>query len=146
VVPQVPGQNQPAADPAAAAAAVVPADPTPNKAASPTGRVNNQMYDVIHFDIEMVVEADQVPWVLDQLAKGRLMSVLQVNSVTAVDSAVAKSLGFFYGSRPMVSVRFRAEDLFMRKWSKDLMPPQIRKQLGVPDDQPAAAATPGQPT
>jgi len=98
----------------------------------------------MQFDVDMVVEADQVPWVLDQIGKGRLISITQVSAINALDSAVAKGGGFFYGNRPVVDVKFRCEELFMRKWTKDLMPPPVRKQLAIPDE-PAPGAAPAAP-
>jgi len=146
VTPLQPGQAQ--QPPAEGAAPPPPSDPNaalqPNKAWSPTGRVNNGLFDVMQFDVDMVVEADQVPWVLDQIGKGRLISITQVSAINALDSAVAKGGGFFYGNRPVVDVKFRCEELFMRKWTKDLMPPPVRKQLAIPDE-PAPGAAPAAP-
>jgi hypothetical protein len=140
VTPMQPGQNaQP--DPNAPSAPV--ADPnaavTKNTAASPTGRVNNGLFDVMQYDVDMDVEADQVPIILERLSRGRLIDVIQVTSITALDTApLAQAYGYFYGNKPVVNLRFRCEELFMRKWTGPLMPPPVRKQLGVPEPTPEA--------
>ncbi|HWB54762.1 MAG TPA: hypothetical protein VG722_11240, partial [Tepidisphaeraceae bacterium] len=46
-------------------------------AASPTGRVCNPMYDVVHFQVVVDVEADKIPSFLDELSNGQFITVLQ---------------------------------------------------------------------
>jgi hypothetical protein len=112
-----------------------PADPNapvvPNKGLSPTGRVSNAMYDVVQFDVEMNVEADKLPMILEELARGQFMTVVQVVSISAVDSSLYHSLGYFYGNKPIVNVKLKVEDLFLREWMTPLMPPAVRQKLGI---------------
>jgi len=109
-------------------------EPKPNTVLSPTGRVSNSMYDVVPFEVELNVEAEKLPMILEELGRGRFMDVVQVVSVTAVDSSTWHALGYFYGNKPIVTVKLKCEDFFMREWTKPLMPPPIRLKLGVPAD------------
>jgi hypothetical protein len=123
------------ADPNAAAAAS--GEPKPNTVLSPTGRVSNAMYDVVQFEVDMDVEADKLPMILEELGRGQFLSVVQVVSITAIDSSIWHAAGFYFGNKPIVNVKLKCEDLFMREWTKKLMPPVIRQKLGVPADTPA---------
>src|SRR5262249_35202090 len=112
------------ADPNAAAA--TNADPKPNNVLSPTGRVSNGMYDVVQFEVDLNVDADRLPMIIEELGRGQFLSVVQVISITAVDSSTWHALGYYYGNKPVVNVKLKCEDLFMRAWTKPLMPPAIR--------------------
>jgi hypothetical protein len=119
-----------------------PADPnapiTKNTALSPTGRVSNPMYDVVQFDVELIVDAERLPMVLEELGRGRFMTVVQVVSVTAVDSSIYHSLGYYYGAKPVVNVKLKIEDLFLREWTTPMMPMSVRQRLGIaPPANPA---------
>lgn len=111
-------------------------------AAGATGRVSNGLYDVFHFEIEAVVEADKVGDFLRGLSNKRFITPLQVD-VRARDNAVALAEGHVYGDKPVVTVRADCEILYLRQWNVPLMPMAVRTRLGVPADQPATpAATP----
>jgi hypothetical protein len=97
---------------------------------SPTGRVSNPLYDVMHFDVRMRVAGDKVPVVLQGLAKNRFVTVLNVN-VTPVDSAQALSEGFMYGSEPVVELQLKLEQIFLRAWLEQYMPQVIKQELGI---------------
>jgi hypothetical protein len=100
-----------------------------NTAISPSGRVSCNMYDVVQFHLEMVVAAKDLPLIMDSIAKGRLMSVLNVESLTAEDVVAAETQGFFYGQDPVVRVRLTCEALFLRAWTLPLMPDSVKRML-----------------
>jgi hypothetical protein len=104
---------------------------TPNYQVSPSGRASNGLYDVVHMRASMVVEADKLPMVLDQLGRGRLLSVVQVERVEPVDPAAAANAGYFYGDKPCVRVDLLVEDLLLRKWTVQYMPERVKQMLGV---------------
>jgi len=120
------------ADPSAAAPAIV-ADPnTPlvaNHVASPSGRVSNPMFDVVQFRLDLVVAAKDIPWIVDCLCRNRLMSVLNIESIIAEDTAAADRDGYFYGTDPVVRISIRCESLFMREWTLPLMPEVVKRSL-----------------
>jgi hypothetical protein len=108
----------------------------PNFNISPTGRAVNGVYDVVPFDLTIVVDAAQIPRVLQELSRGRFITVTNLNLAT-VDSALKKSEGFYYGDAPVVELKLRCEALFLRKWTEPMMPPAIKQALGIQPQQPA---------
>ena len=135
---------------AGAAPAAPPADPNAaadapvNRVvqASPTGRVSNGMFDVVHFRIDADVEVDKVPLFIRTISHNRLMSVLRVE-MRSVDATQAQLAGYYYGDKPVAQVTLDCEALLLRTWTIPLMPKIIRTQLGIPD--PPAPPAPGAP-
>jgi hypothetical protein len=130
---------------AAAGAAVASTDPDAdlpkNVAISPTGRISNGLFDVVHFTLSAIVAEADLPQFIRVLGNNRFITVYQID-VKAVDSATAEASGYYYGPQPVVSVTMQCEDLLMRKWTESLMPDMIKTMLGVtPAAAPAAAPT-----
>lgn len=138
---------------AAAPAAVDPSQTVYSK--SPTGRVCNTLYDVVHFRMTAILDAQAVRPFLEQLRYGRYITVLNIQSQT-VDTQAAKEQGYIYGKAPCVQLTMDCEELFMRDWTAPTrnipglpapgtgpMPKEVQTLLGVPAVAPAAPATPG---
>ncbi len=102
-----------------------------NHAVSPTGRLCNNMYDVIQFRLEMVVAVKDIPWIINSICRSRLMSVINTESIVSEDIAAADAAGFTYGPDQVVRVSFRCEALFMREWTIPLMPEPVKKSLAT---------------
>jgi hypothetical protein len=109
---------------------------TANYRVSPSGRASNGLYDVVHIDVSMIVEADKLPMILDQIGRGRLLTVIEVRHVEPLDPATAANAGYFYGEKPCVRVDVRVEDLLLRQWTVQYMPERVKQMLGI---QPAPA-------
>ena len=122
------------ADSASAAPAVtVPVTPDakiePNYKYSVTGRpLHTPLYDLVQFNVNLRCEADQVPYVLKQLQKDSLLTVLNVD-VTNVDLAVAAMDGYIYGRKPVVQLDLQCEMAFLRPWLAPLMPTQVAQAV-----------------
>lgn len=97
---------------------------------SPTGRVSNTLFDVMHFDLRVHVDAEQIPLFLAELSKNKLITVLNVQ-LGSVNAQEAESYGYFYGTKPVVQLDIQCEALFMRKWTEPLMPEKIKRLLGL---------------
>jgi hypothetical protein len=104
-------------------------------AVSSTGRVSNTLYDVIQFDLVMNVDASQIPVILTELQRGRLITIQKAN-VSAVDGIAAAENGYVYGNVPVARLTLHGEELFLRDWTVPLMPPSIRQMLQVPPPAP----------
>jgi len=131
------GQTAAASDPAAAADVAVPKVVQ----ASPTGRVSNGMYDVVHFRIEADVEVERIPHLLRTLSHNRLMTAFHVEA-KAIDATEAQLSGYFYGDKPVAAVTLQCEALLLRSWTVPLMPKLVRQQLQIPDPPPPAVTAP----
>jgi len=107
---------------------------TKNFVDNPTGRTSNALYDVVHFTLTLDVDAGAVQSVLTELEAGKFITVYQVDA-ESVDSVSMAEQGFVFGERPVVRLAMKCEALFLRKWTKPLMPTVIKTLLKVPDDQ-----------
>jgi hypothetical protein len=105
---------------------------------SPTGRVSNPLYDVVAFTVVMDVDAAKVPTVLQELMRNQFIYVRQTD-VSNVDSVAEQAMGYLYGDAPVAQLTLKCEAIFLRDWTKDLMPASVQQALGI---VPAA----GQPT
>lgn len=117
--------------------------------ASPTGRVCNDLYDVIHFELILRVDYRKIPQVLAELERNRLFTVLST-AVSAVDSAAEKRAnGYVYGEQPVAELTMTCEALFLRSWTVDkennyknaLMPDIVQMSIGA--KPPAPGMVPG---
>lgn len=110
-----------------------------NVALSPTGRQSNGLFDVVHFEVELEIDAAKVPQVLDSLGSKRYISVIQLESLDSVDSALMRGMGYYFGPKPCVKIKVKCEELFFRSWLQNFVPTRVKTQLGYPAPQ---AATP----
>lgn len=120
-----------------------------NYANSITGRVSgpgtgNNLYDLRPAEIKVVVSAKNLPKFLNALAQTNFISVLDVD-LLAVDSNDELKKGYYYGEEPVLRATIRLETLWMREWTRKIMPKEVRDELGVPDPNPPAAADPNAP-
>jgi len=106
--------------------------------ASPTGRVSNGVFDVVHFTVCMNVDATQVNRIIKELQRGRLLTVYQAD-IVVVNSLEKQQDGYFYGPVPVVTLTLRCEELFMRSWTRPLMPQPIKQFLNVQEPPPSTA-------
>jgi hypothetical protein len=129
-----------AADPATADATPVTKNPL-----FVTGRASNALYDVIHFNLVVNMEAAHVPTFIRELSRNRFMSVTQLSLHTPQPvNPNEASAGYIYGDAPIVTATMTCEALFLRQWTVPLMPKSIKLQLGIPE--PGAAPAPAAPT
>lgn len=96
---------------------------------SMTGRLpHTPVYDLMRFNLRLRCEAAAVPYVLNQLQAGSLITVLNVD-VRTVDLALAASQGYVYGDEPVVELDLQGEMVFLRSWTAALMPTSIKDAL-----------------
>jgi hypothetical protein len=116
---------------------------------SPTGRVSNDVYDVLHFDLVLRVDFRKLPQIIAELERNRLFTVMST-AVTTVDAqAEFNDVGYVYGNDPIAEVTLQCEALYLRSWTVDkentykraLMPQLVRGWVGAE----AVAGLPGAP-
>lgn len=116
-------------------------DPLPKDfSVSPTGHVCNGVFDVVHFTVSMNVQAADVTRVIQAMEKGRLLTVYHTD-IQSVNGAAKQQEGYFYGPTPVVTLTLKCEELFMRSWTRPLMPPPIKQFLNVQEPPAATAST-----
>ncbi len=134
------GAPSPTGATASAVATNGPTDALPKDfAVSPTGRVCNGVFDVVHFTVCMNVDATQVNKVIQQLQHGRLLTVYW-SDITVVNSVEKQQEGYFYGPVPVVTLTLKCEELFMRNWTRPLMPQSIKQHLNVQESPQSTAS------
>lgn len=99
---------------------------------SPTGRpLHTPFYDITQFNVRLRVEAEQLPYVLQQLQSESFITVLNVPELVAVDPLVMLQQGYVFGDQPVIEVDLQCEILFLRAWTVDFMPETIRQELQI---------------
>jgi hypothetical protein len=112
-------------------------DPLPKDfSVSPTGRVCNGVFDVVQFTVTLNVQATDVNKVIQGLERNRLLTVYQ-SDLQAVNSVGLEQDGYYFGPHPMVTLTLKCEELFLRSWTRPLMPPGIKQYLNVQETPPA---------
>ncbi len=105
---------------------------------SPTGRVCNGLFDVVHFTVCMNVDASQVNKIIEELERGRLLTVYQ-SDVVVLNTVEKQQEGYFFGPVPVVTLTLKCEELFMRSWTRPLMPQPIKQFLNVQEPPQSTA-------
>ena len=101
-----------------------------NFAISHTGRASNTIYDVRHAEVRFHADFQRLNEFLDELSKVNFMTVLKLD-VQQVDEYEMLQAGFVYGSDDVVSVTMLIESVWLRAWTAQYMPPEVRTRLGV---------------
>ncbi len=104
----------------------------------PSGRISNVIYDVRHARVVMIVDYQQLPALFSAVNKVNFMTVLDCQ-IRDVDEYEALLQGYVYGQGDAVRVDMLIESIWLREWTKQYMPDDIKKALGIVD--PIADAT-----
>ncbi len=102
---------------------------------SATGRRSNELYDVRHARLEMVVDIVRLPEFFDNMVQVNYLTVLNME-VTDEDEYEALKRNYFYGVGDCVRVTLDIESIWLRDWTSKLMPAQVKADLGVPIEAP----------
>jgi hypothetical protein len=122
-------------------------------ALSPTGRVCNDVYDVIHFELVLRVDYRKIPQVIAEIERNRLFTVLSTGIASIDAQAEYNDIGYVYGNDPVAELTLQCEALFLRSWTVDkdnkekpyknaLMPSPVRQSVGA---EPGPGVQPGGP-
>lgn len=127
--------SAPSADPSAPSASGQPVNPdaplpSPDYAASLTGRISGQALDVMFSEVRMAVETDAVPMVMDALSRRNFITVIDAR-IRPLDSFAAAEEGYIYGAKPVSLVSLKLESLWLREWTGPFMPDDLRARLGT---------------
>ena len=124
------GRGTPQPDPAQAARASGPATFT----ARSGGRAGSP-YDIRYVDLTIVAASDDLPRFIDALGKTNYMTVVDLD-LEHLDPIAALQAGYFYGDDHVVRAAMRIETVWLRAWTADYMPDEVKEPLGVPVDNP----------
>lgn len=100
-------------------------------AVSMTGRATNPLYDVRQVLVRFVAETEHLPAVFDGLARRNFITILDAVIAPADHYEAAKG-GYFYGPAPVSEVTLQLETIWLRSWTSEFMPDEVRVVLGLP--------------
>jgi hypothetical protein len=106
---------------------VTRAKPMGNPSLVFTQRGSSDLFDVIHFAVEFVVDARALPTVLDAIAGANFYTPLMV--CQAWPDARHDFSDRIYGAAPLLQVRAEFEGCFMRDIYHPMMPPRLAQEL-----------------
>ena len=110
---------------------------------SPTGRSShNGFYDTRVADVVMICDSSRLPLILNAINTTNFMSVSNLDVRALTDPTADQGAGYYYGDGHLVLATLQIETAWLRSWTKPLMPKDVRKKLGIPDDAPAAPTDP----
>ena len=101
---------------------------------SPTGRVCNSVYDVVHFNVKVDIDPTHYESFIANLTNNRFITILRAD-LKAIDREEAMMNGFVYSTSPVVQLDLKCEGIFFREWTKELMPKEIKKLLDTAEQQ-----------
>jgi hypothetical protein len=93
------------------------AEPTPppgDASAVFTGRTSNELYDVIQFAVELVIDARELPTVLDAICGANFYTPVTISCSAA--TVIPSFRGKVYGPDPVMRVRLEFEGCFFREF------------------------------
>lgn len=114
---------------------------------SVTGRKCNALYDVIHTDVELVVDAMRIPELLKAFSEVNFITVIDM-SIVDVDEYASMLDGYYYGDNDVVRLFLTLESIWLRRWTaghadaeeaaefgepfvRGKMPDRVRQALGL---------------
>jgi hypothetical protein len=100
-----------------------------------TGRKTNPLYDVRSVGLDVVVDTAALPAIMDALARYNFITVLDVDMST-VDPYEHIHGGYYYGSDPVSRLSIMLETVWLRNWTKQFMPDELRQALNIAPDTP----------
>ena len=101
-----------------------------------THHASNDLYDVVQFTIELVVDARKVPQIVDEICKNDFHTLLRVAYQDVSVSPSSWSMrDKIYGADPAIRVVMDFETIFLGKLYCPLMPQVIRDSVGRECDE-----------
>jgi hypothetical protein len=99
-----------------------------------TGRTDNALYDVRIVELVVVVETAKIPEVFDALAGQNFITIIAPVQVASVDLYAAIRDGYFYGPAPVSELTLTLETIWLREWTAQFMPVELKQALGIPTE------------
>ncbi len=96
-----------------------------------TGRTSNPLYDVRHVQLTIVVDSSRIPEVLDALVRYNFITIINTQ-LDVVDSFSEVKDGYYYGGTPVSMLTLELETIWLREWTAQFMPPELKQALGIP--------------
>lgn len=99
-----------------------------------TGNVSNDEYELIHFTLEAVVDARDLPLVITEICNNKFTTLFRVQY--EVEPPNLRMEGKIYGGEPVVRASMEFETLFFSKLYLPIMPDVVLAELGKKRPEP----------
>jgi hypothetical protein len=94
----------------------------------------NDAFDVRYAEMTVIASSEKLPALFDALGKTNYMTVVDVDlEQVSVEEALLN--GYYYGEDHVVRAHLKIETVWLRAWTKDLMPDPVKTTLGIPLEQ-----------
>lgn len=100
-----------------------------------TGREPSEgdLYDIRKVKVTLIASYEKLPALINAISSYNLMTVLDAD-VYAVDAWDQIDKGFYAGTDFPVRVELEIETLWLRSWTTQFMPPDVRSILGIAEE------------
>ena len=105
-------------------------DETGSLAESQTGRESGGLFDIFQVRIQMIVDTQRVPAILDGFSAHNFMTVIDLD-LEPEDKFVALGDGYDYGSSSVAKMTVVLETVWLRSWTTEFMPDSVKKAIGI---------------
>ncbi len=104
-----------------------------------SGRSSNPLYDVRRVALTAIVDSNRLPLLINSIQQTNFMTVTgcQMRKVNMLSELGA---GFYYGNEAVVEVTLDIETLWLRDWTTQLMPDDVKEVLGIDLESDEATA------
>lgn len=106
-----------------------------------TGRQTNPLYDVRYANLELIVDTEKIPLVMEALAAQNFITALSAD-LAPLDPHDHIGAGYYYESGKLTQLRLRLESVWLRDWTSPFMPDDVKVALGIPLPQPETVTPP----
>jgi hypothetical protein len=105
-------------------------DETGSLAESQTGRKSGGLFDMFQVRIQMIVDTQRIPAILDGFSAYNFMTVIDLD-LEPEDKFVALGDGYDYGSASVSKMTLVLETVWLRSWTTEFMPDSVKKAIGI---------------
>ena len=96
---------------------------------SATGRTSNELYDVWHVGVQLIVDWQKLPELFRHFQQVNFMTVLDVK-IKGVDEYEALEKGMIFGAADAVEVDLLIESIWLREWTQGPDAAQDTREFG----------------
>lgn len=105
-------------------------DETGSLAVSQTGHKSGDLYDVFQVRIQLIVDTQRIPAILDGFSAYNFYTVIDLD-LEPEDKFVALADGYDFGPASVSKMTLVLESVWLRAWTTEFMPDAVKKALGI---------------
>ncbi len=91
---------------------------------------DNQLYDVRRVMLSLIVDSSEISQILDSIQRWNYMEVIDFD-MRSIDPWADLARGYAYGPDHVVELDLTVDTVWLREWTREFMPKNIRERLKV---------------